>query len=565
MTDADAIVRRLSVWLLVLALAGPVAAAEPTSQPVDPLRASPADMQWWREARFGLFIHWGPVSIQGTELSWSRGKGKQAEQYDQLYTKFNPTEFDAKQWVAIAKSAGMKYVVFTTKHHDGFCMFDSKLTDHKIISPQCPFGRDVTAELAKACHDGGLRLGFYYSPPDWHHPDFHTKDHVRYIEYLHGQLRELCSNYGKVDVIWFDGLGGSEQDWDSRTMFKMIRSLQPHVIINNRGGLTGDFDTPEQTIGKFQAYRPWESCITLGTQWAWRPKDNLKSLQECIATLVRCSGGDGNLLLNVGPMPNGRIEPRQADRLKEIGDWLTRFGQTIYGTRGGPFLPGQWGASTCQADKIYLHVLNWPGESLALPQLPSDVLASRVLTGGKAAIRQTSASLEVSVPLADRDKIDTIIELSIAGSAEAIGALGGVSRSLTFCRPATASNVYHGDPNWGPDKAVDDDPKTRWATDDDVHAAWLEVDLGREQTIGRAFISEAYPGRVEQFELQRKDAGQWKPFATGKTIGPNLTMRFEPVTARYIRLNILRASIGPTIWEFQVFPPDGPSATTRSD
>jgi len=231
----------------------------------------------------------------------------------------------------------MKYLVFTTKHHDGFCMFDTKLTDYKITNS--PFGRDVVKELADACHEANFRLGFYYSPPDWHHPDYRTANHPRYIEYLHGQLRELCSNYGRLDILWFDGLGGKATDWDAERLFKMIRTLQPHIIINNRCGLPGDFDTPEQRIGRFQTNRPWESCITIGRQWAWKPNDRLKSLKQCIDILVRCVGGDGNLLLNVGPMPTGEIEPRQVARLKEIGAWLARYGESIYGTRGGPFPP----------------------------------------------------------------------------------------------------------------------------------------------------------------------------------------------------------------------------------
>ena len=384
------------------------------------LAASPEDMQWWREARFGLFIHWGPVSLKGTEISWSRagerrgtgGTGKiPVDVYDTLYMQFNPVKFNADEWVRIAKSAGMKYLVFTTKHHDGFSMFDSRLNDYKITNT--PFRRDVVKELADACHRAGLRLGFYYSPPDWHHPDYRTENHARYIAYLHGQLRELCTNYGRVDIIWFDGLGGSARDWDAENLFRMIRSHQPHVLINNRAGLPGDFDTPEQTIGAFNTERSWESCITICRQWAWKPNDELKSLRECIHTLVRTAGGDGNLLLNVGPMPTGEIEPRQVARLKEIGAWLKKYGETVYGTRGGPFYPGDWGVSTTRGNTVYLHVLSWSGDIFRLPLIPEKILSAKVLTGGKATVNQTARGIEISVSPEQRNDIDTIIALTM--------------------------------------------------------------------------------------------------------------------------------------------------------
>lgn len=381
-------------------------------------------MAWWRDARFGLFVHWGPVSLQGTEIGWSRGGERRGtggtgevplDVYDRLYRSFNPTEFDAREWVALAKAAGMKYLVFTTKHHDGFCMFDSALTDYKIT--HSPFKRDVVAELAEACHEGGLRLGFYHSPPDWHHPDYRTENHARYVEYLHGQVRELCTNYGRVDILWFDGLGGTAGDWNAPALVKMIRELQPGIVINDRAGLPEDHDTPEQKVGAYQDDRPWESCITIGTQWSWKPDDSIKSLQECVRTLVRCAGGDGNLLLNVGPMPSGAIEPRQAERLREMGAWLEKRGESVYGTRGGPFLPGEWGASTRKGDRIYVHAFEWGDEGLALPAIGRKVVSARVVGGGEAAVEQSEDGLRLRVAPEQRDAIDTVIELQLDGPA----------------------------------------------------------------------------------------------------------------------------------------------------
>ncbi|MCD6307509.1 MAG: alpha-L-fucosidase [Candidatus Latescibacteria bacterium] len=400
------------------------------------LKASPDDMAWWRDAKFGLFIHWGPVSLKGTEIGWSRGGERRGrggtgsipvDVYDNLYREFNPVEFDAREWVALAKDAGMKYLVFTTKHHDGFSMFDSAVTDYKITSPVSPFGRDVAAELADACHDAGIRLGFYYSPVDWRHPDYRTPNHDRYIKFMHEQVRELCANYGEVDVLWFDGLqihpmsgrGGETyydpgwaKDWDSQRLFRTIRSLQPHVIINNRCGLEGDFDTPEQHVGFYQVDRPWESCITICRQWAWKPDDAMKSLDECIRTLVMCAGGDGNLLLNVGPMPTGKIEKRQADRLHEIGGWLRVNGESIYGTRGGPIPPKSWGVTTHKGNTVYLHVLAGSDELIAVPPLTEPIRSAVLLDGSPVETTGTPFGVLVRLAREKRDASDTVVALT---------------------------------------------------------------------------------------------------------------------------------------------------------
>ncbi|HUS72780.1 MAG TPA: alpha-L-fucosidase [Sedimentisphaerales bacterium] len=527
----------------------------------DYLQAGEQDMQAWREMKFGLFIHWGPVSLKGTEIGWSRGGERRGqggkgeipfEEYDNLYKQFNPVKFNADEWVQLAKDAGMKYLVFTSKHHDGFSMFDSEHTDYKISNS--PFKRDVVRELADACHKAGFKLGYYYSPVDWYHPDYRTENHAHYIEFLHGQIRELCTNYGKLDIMWFDGLGGSAKDWDSENLFRMIRRLQPHIIINNRAGLPADHDTPEQRIGKFQTDRPWETCMTICHQWAWKPNDQMKSLKQCIQTLVKVVGGDGNLLFNVGPMPDGRIEPRQVDRLREMGRWLTKYGQTIYGTRGGPFKTGSWGASTHKGKTIYIHVFNWDGDTLTLPPIPKRIIVSSVLTGGTATVKQNKEAIEISIPNAYQQELDTIIKLQLDGPANEIAPRAMLSGSLAIAKKVTASNFFQNTPQYAPYKAVDDDPATRWATDTGTKQAWLEVDLGKPMTFDRASISEDFD-RVQQFKLEYNNDEQWRTFAEGTKIGKKLKLEFSPVTARYVRLSILDATDGPTIWEFQLFAP----------
>ncbi len=394
-------------------------------------------IEWWREARFGLFIHWGPVSLKGTEIGWSRagerrgyllrGNEVPVEVYDNLYKQFNPTNFNADQWVAIAKAGGMKYVVFTSRHHDGFSEFDTKADDYRITSPESPFRRDVVKELADACHRAGMRFGLYYSQPNWRHPDAFTDRHTNYLDYLKTQVRELLSNYGQVDILWFDGLGKKTKDYDGEAMNIMARKLQPRILINNRNGLAEDFDTPEQVIGKFQYDRPWESCITICNQWAWKPDDRMKSLKECLETLIRCAGGDGNLLLNVGPMPDGRIEPRQVKRLEEMGDWLRKYGETIYGARGGPWKPAKTLASTRKGSTVYVHLLDWNGKTVSLPNIPRKIVRSSALTGGSARVQQGADSISVAIDppgvrlqeggQASESQIAAIVKLELDGWA----------------------------------------------------------------------------------------------------------------------------------------------------
>jgi alpha-L-fucosidase len=404
-------------------------------------------LKWWREARFGLFIHWGPVSLKGTEISWSRGGERRGyksrgteipvEVYDNLYKQFNPTNFNADAWVATAKAAGMKYLVFTSRHHDGFSEFDTQADDYKITSPDSPYRRDVVRQLADACHRAGLRFGLYYSQPNWHHPDAFTDRHTNYLAFLKTQVRELLTKYGPVDIFWFDGLGKTAKDYDAEALNSMIHELQPRILINNRDGLAEDFDTPEQVIGKFQNDRPWESCITICHQWAWKPDDQMKSLQQCLETLVCCAGGDGNLLFNVGPMPDGRIEPRQVKRLEEMGEWLRKYGQTIYGTRGGPWKPGKAIASTCKGNTIYLHLLGSNGEAVTLPNIPRKIIRSSALTGGTARVQQAAGTISIRIdpPVtrppahgaellrppetkrSNQPQLDCIVKLELDGSA----------------------------------------------------------------------------------------------------------------------------------------------------
>ena len=549
----------------------------------DILQARPESIEAWKDMRFGMFVCWGPVTLTGREIGWTRGNPTPIQDYDNLYKKWCPDKFDASEWVKVARETGARYIVFLLKHHDGFCLWDTRYTDYNIMNG--PFKRDVAKEIAAACKEQKIGFFPYYSTCDWHHPDFpltspggKLKRPVanidRYTDYLESQVKELVTGYGPLVGIWFDVPQCFDRARGERVI-RFVRSLQPDILVNNRTGAPGDFDTPEQRVGRFQNTRPWESCITLGTQWAWKPDDKIKSYAEAVRMLVVCAAGDGNLSLNTNPMPDGRIEPRQVETFRQIGAWLSRHGESIYGTRGGPFvapdwkprkfntdvqrfcLPeaGWWGGSTHKGNAIYLHILRWPGETIALPPIRPRIVKHSVLTGGEATIRQSDRGIEVSVPAAHRDTIDTIVKLELDSPAKNIPAIlpnPTVAQSLTTSKRATASNWFQKSDTYAPDKAVDGDPNTRWGCDYGTHSCWLEVDLGSPQTFCLAAISEPY-GRVREFELQVWRDSEWETFHRGKTIGEDCEIHFPPVTGQKVRLNLLNTSEGPSIWEFHLF------------
>jgi alpha-L-fucosidase len=562
-------VRLLSLAIIVLCavMAFPsisLAQSAPTAE--NYLNCAPQDLEWWREARFGLFIHWSPVCIVGTEIGWSRrgkrlgrsGTGKvPIEVYDNLYQMFDPQEYDADEWVAVAKAAGMKYVVLTTKHHDGFCMFDTKTTDYNIMNT--PFKRDIVREFVDACNRADMKFGFYYSQPDWWHADYRSDNHDRYIKYFYEHVREILTNYGKIDIMWFDGLGAKAEIWDAPNLLKLVRTLQPGIIINSRTGLAGDFSTPEQRVGHFRNQRPWESCMTFNRQWAYKPYEPVRPLKECVDMLVGCAGGDGNMLLNVGPMPSGKFDPRHVSRLREIGKWMEHYGESIYGTRGGPFLPGNYGASTRKGNKIYLHLLEQQNSKgiVQLPSIGCKIKKAYCMTGGKMKLSQSEDRVVLDLDSKRWNDLDTIVVLELESSAMDIKTLKVAEPvSLTTGKAATTSNCYRNIEKYNAAKAFDGDNRTRWSTDVVTEKAWLEVDLGEPMTFSRAVVNEAYGGRIELFKLEVLQDGKWKAFAEGDHIGGRLVETFKPVTARRVRLNIIKVGKCPTIYEFNLYNMD---------
>ena len=563
---------RIPVLVLLLVVSAPllVSAAPPAAVvheshagfhgiefPADPALppASPASLQALADRRFGLFLHWGPVTLAGTELGWSRGEKIPAADYDQLYRRFNPAKFDADEWVRIAQAAGMRYIVLTAKHMDGFCLWDTKQTDYNIMNS--PFRRDIVRELAAACRRGGLGFGVYYCIADWHHPWFPysaayrgvsdtvlkpTTDLERYTQYMMSQLAELVTGYGPLLCVWFDSMAGAHWPEQGQRLVPFLRALQPSILVNDRAAVAGDYVTPEERIGRYRDDRRWESCMMLGTQWAWKPDDTLKPFARVLRALLSCAGGDGNLLLNVGPTAEGLIEPRQAERLKQVGDWLARYGESIYGTRGGPYRPTSYLASTRRDHRVYLHVLRWDHDQLVLPPLPCKVLRATLLTGGAVTVRQTADALTVEVAPADRQAVDTLVRLELAESAAGL-------RPIAL--PAEITVAASVNPELAA-LAVDSDPDTEWSAPAGQTAGTLEVTFDRRRTIHALQLEEkSRPIRLKSWTADWWDGTRWVHLVT-KEQEANYRTEFSPVTTRKLRLQILNMEQTATVAEIRV-------------
>jgi alpha-L-fucosidase len=416
-------------------------------------------MGWWREARFGMFIHFGLYSV--TEGRWE-GKAvpwlpcwmlhttkAPLEEYVLLKDRFNPTEFDAERIVHLAQAAGMKYIVITTRHHEGFSLFDTKHSDFDVMA--APLKRDLMKEMAEACHKHKMRLGWYYSILDWYHPDYTPRrpgdtrpadhaDYGRYVKFMKDQLRELLTNYGRIDILWFDG------SWDptftnkqGQEIYDYVRGLQPGIIINNRLGHggddeAGDFGTPEQDIPLTSSgEKDWETCMTIGDTWGFKRDDhNWKSSTTLIRMLADCASKRGNFLLNIGPKPDGTVPQPLVEHLEEIGKWITVNGQSVYGTKGGPYqrrLP--WGGVTKQdlagnRVRLYLHVFDWPEDGrLVVPRVANTPIAAFLLADPSRkslAVTQEATPWEKAIRIEVGPKAtsahDSVVVLDIEGQPE---------------------------------------------------------------------------------------------------------------------------------------------------
>jgi alpha-L-fucosidase len=382
-------------------------------------------MKWWHEAKFGMFIHWGLYSVIGRHEWAMEQEGIPVAEYEGLAERFTPKPVPAREWAALAKRAGMKYMVMTTKHHEGFCHFDTKLTDY--CAPKRACGRDLVKEYVEAARAEGLGVGFYYSLMDWHHPDgancaVDEEARKRFVAYIHGQVRELCSNYGKLDILWYDVSWPLDAEgWESVKMNKMVRELQPDIIINNRSKLPEDFSTPEQHI---QADSPaegrgWEACMTMNESWGYhRSDDAWKSPKQVVRNLVTCARDGGNYLLNIGPKADGSVPEESVEILEKVGEWVSRNGEAIYGTERSETKRSLFANFTRKGNTLYVHAHFWPGEEWSIGGLKTKVKGAKLLkTGEPVKFEQDTFRVRLSgLPAESPDDPVTVLALDCESS-----------------------------------------------------------------------------------------------------------------------------------------------------
>ena len=443
--------RRLSlhyIFLLAFLFSFPLDAQEYQPSPEN-IRAR----NWFQDARFGLFVHWGVYSVLGDGEWVMNNQNISIEEYEKLPQFFNPIDFDPKEWVTMAKDAGMKYITITSRHHDGFSMFDSKVTDYNIVDAT-PYGKDIIKMLAEECRKQNIKLFFYYSLLDWNRDDYFPRGRTGngilgrgegrwedYIVFMKSQLKELLTNYGEIGGIWFDGhwdqkewdgekFGELKVNWYYDEIYGMIHEMQPQALIGNNhhvGVIDGEdfqmfekdlpgnnstgWGTPADQIGTV----PLEVCETINGSWGFNLLDRKhKSDKELIHYLVKAAGYGSNMLLNVGPMPNGKIQPKHQSSLKAIGDWLKQNGKTIYGTRKGPIPPNDDYVSTQKEKTVYLHLLNPEIDMIHAEQVPVRIKGIfDMKTKAKVAYRNDRFGLSIDVSELSKDDIDTVIRIEL--------------------------------------------------------------------------------------------------------------------------------------------------------
>ena len=432
--------RRAGLWSAAL-VATLVVAQLPAQEPYRPSPDNLAARSRFQDNKFGLFIHWGASSVL-MDGEWVMENRRIAiREYQRMAAFFKPVKFDPAAWVTLARNAGMKYIVLIAKHHDGFALWDSQVSDWDVVN-RTAWKRDIVQMLAEEARRQGLEFFLYYSQLDWHHPDYFPRggtggsagreergEWYRYLDYMDAQLRELLTGYGPIGGIWFDGMWDKpDADWRLASTYRMIHELQPATLIipnHHTAPLPGEDvqtfekDLPGANTAGFNTTvvgaLPLETSQTMNNSWGFRLNDRaFKSPRSLIRELVHAAGRNANYLLNVGPMPDGTIQPEFGATLTEIGLWLDRRGEAIYGTRGGPIPPRPWGVTTQKGDRVYLHILDWNDRSLSIPALPRRVTSARTLSDGVALVlRQTPEGVTIVLPARPLDPIDEIIVLEL--------------------------------------------------------------------------------------------------------------------------------------------------------
>jgi alpha-L-fucosidase len=535
-----------------------------TARPDDPR------MQWWKDAKFGMFIHWGIYSVPAgkwgnttTYGEWIMHSAKiPRDEYSSLAKQFNPTRFNADEWVKLAKDAGQKYIVITSKHHDGFAMFGSKADPYNIVDAT-PFKRDILKELAEACRKEGMKLGFYYSQAqDWYHPggavsgnvewdESHKGDMNKYVEEIAiPQVKEILSNYGDVAVLWWDTPTNMTNEMAQK--LADLTKPYPNLITNNRlgAGMGGDLETPEQFIPAtgFPG-RNWEVCMTMNGHWGYNAwDDRWKSTKDLLQKLIDIVSKGGNFLLNVGPNAYGIIPEVCQQTLREMGDWLKMNGEAIYGTQASPFPYLSHGRATMKGQTLYMHVFDWPEDGkLVVPF--SNRINKAYLLANKGAYLKVIPGKEKStilLPAYAPDKTASVVAVEFEGkpAVQPIPSAGALM------------NVSSSDENSKAVFLTDGDPKNKWQAAKGEKSATLEIDLGKPVSVQCLSLVEPWhpwSGIRQKHELQIQEGTNWKSVFTTDTDGTGLTKTFPPVTAQHFKLIIRNEKEAPALNEFILF------------
>ena len=527
-------------------------------------------MQWWKDAKFGMFIHWGIYSVPagkwGDNTSYGEWIMHSAKiprtEYAALAKKFNPIRFNAEEWVKLAKDAGQKYIVITSKHHDGFAMFGSKADPYNIVDAT-PFKRDILKELADACRKLDMKLGFYYSQAqDWYHPggavsgnvewdESHKGDMNKYIEEVAmPQVKEILSNYGDVAILWWDTPTNMTREMTIK--LAALTKPYPKLITNNRlgAGMGGDLETPEQFIPAtgFPG-RNWEVCMTMNGNWGYNAwDDRWKSTEDLLQKLIDIVSKGGNFLLNVGPNAYGIIPEVCQQTLHEMGKWLQLNGEAIYETTPSPFPYLSWGRATRKGQTIYLHVFDWPRDGRLNVPFKNKISKAYLLADAKNNLKITATKDKsvIHLPSYAPDKIASVVAVEFTGEPDILPV---PSQGAKVTTNTSAENSKPAD-------LTDGDPKNRWQAAKGEKSATLEIDMGKPAAIQCLSLVEPWHpwnGISQKYELQYQEGTTWKVIIAGKTDGSGLTRNFTPVTAQKLRLILQNEKEAPALNELVLF------------
>ncbi len=526
-----------------------------------------ARMAWWRQAKFGMFIHWGVYSVPARGGEWIMHSEKTpVAQYKEYARKFHPVNYDPAAWAQLAKDAGMRYIVITAKHHDGFALFPSDATNWDIADAT-PYHKDLLGPLTQAARNQNLKIGFYYSQAqDWTHPggakarynegdgwdDAQKGDFDTYLNTIAiPQTRELISRY-QPDIFWWD-----TPTWMTRERAKPLHDIVkqvPGIITNNRlgGGYSGDTKTPEQFVPITGYPGDWETCMTIGNNWGYVTDDmnRLKPATDLIRKLADICSKGGNFLLNVGPRPDGTIPEGMIERLRETGKWVAANAEAIYGTRGGPFSRLSWGCATRKDDRLYLHVFKWPDDGVLRVPLNNPAKRAWLLRDPSQplAVHSANGRISITVPEKAADPANTVVVLQIDGEPS-VPPLPTAGATITASATAGGSSPAH---------ALDGTGDKRWLAPKDAKTAHLDLTLREPATISAFGFDEpdVWPRMSQQFRLLAEVGGEWREIARGNTNGHGKAANIAPVTANRVRLELDCKAGGPGVAELELYRPE---------